>query len=80
MGFQPTNNATGVALRHLTATTRHCEPCKTQRGNHFAQLGSRARNDDLGFRQPERLKINAYRRCWWVEDPPYGVSYIFQAA
>ena len=40
----------------------------------------RARNDDLGFRQPERFKINAYRRCWWVFDPPYGVSYIFQAA
>ena len=25
----------------------------------------------LFFRLPETKNSNAYRRCWWVEDPPY---------
>ncbi|MBQ1837012.1 MAG: hypothetical protein II131_00450 [Neisseriaceae bacterium] len=31
------------------------------------------------FRLPENAKSNAYRRCWWVENPPYGVTvFVFQ--
>ncbi|MBR5939651.1 MAG: hypothetical protein IKZ88_00190 [Neisseriaceae bacterium] len=27
----------------------------------------------FSFRQPEMFNSNAYRRCWWVGNPPYGV-------
>ncbi|MBO4576167.1 MAG: hypothetical protein J5680_03555 [Neisseriaceae bacterium] len=62
----------------------HCRCiCKRHPNNRlrrlFGDCFAFARNDENGCLKTIDL-INAYRRCWWVGNPPYGSSRLVRSS